>query len=249
MNEREYRQFYDQVGALNGWDFSSIQMVSEEVPWDLYKEVTKVCRQSDLLLDIGAGGGEALLSIADEVQLAIGIDCSSGMMETAARNAAQARTTHARFYLMDAEQLQFPDGMFNFVSCRHSEFNAQEVARVLADDGCFFTQQVSEHDKWNVKQAFGRGQAWGVAQGTLQRQYVQSLEHAGMKDIQVYEYNATEYYASVQDIVFLLKHTPIIPNFGQDEWDHALLKQFVEEHQCDRGIRTNAARFMIVARK
>ncbi|WP_152394884.1 class I SAM-dependent methyltransferase [Paenibacillus guangzhouensis] len=249
MNEREYRQFYDQVGALNGWDFSSMQMVSEGDSCDLYLEVTKVCRKTDLLLDIGTGGGEALLSMADTVQLAIGIDCSSGMMETATRNLRRAGATNVCFYQMDAERLVFPDGMFNIVSCRHSAFDTHEVARVLADDGYFFTQQVSEHDKWNVKQAFGRGQAWGIAQGTLLRQSVQALEGAGMKDIQVYEYDTDEYYASVQDLLFLLMHTPIIPNFGQDERDHALLKQFVEANQCDRGIRTNAARFMIVARK
>jgi len=249
MNEHEYRQFYDQVGALNGWDFSRMQVDSEGIQWDLYQEVMRVCQKSDLLLDIGTGGGEALLSIADAVHLAIGIDCSSGMMETAKRNVEQARASQVRFYQMNAEQLVFPDGMFNRVTCRHSPFCADEVARVLAGDGMFFTQQVSEHDKWNLKQAFGRGQAWGTAQGTLQRQYVEELRTAGLKDIQVYEYNATDYYASVQDLLFLLRHTPIIPNFGQDEQDYELLKQFIEEYRTDRGIRTNSARFMIIAHK
>ncbi|WP_018756326.1 class I SAM-dependent methyltransferase [Paenibacillus terrigena] len=249
MNEQEYRQFYDQVGAMNGWDFSRMKVVSEGIQWDLYQEVTRVCRKSDLLLDIGTGGGEALLAIADAVLLAIGIDCSSGMMKTAENNLRQAGKSNVRFHQMDAERLVFPDRLFNIVSCRHSEFHAQEVARVLADDGIFFTQQVSERDKWNLKQAFGRGQSWGISDGTLQRRYIQELRDAGLKDIQVYEYNATDYYESVQDLLFLLKHTPIIPNFGQDEMDYTILHQFVEEHQYDRGIRTNSERFMIVARK
>jgi hypothetical protein len=58
MDELEYKKFYDRVGKLNGWDFSKIKYISEGVKWNFYSEVTRRCKKSDILLDIGTGGGE-----------------------------------------------------------------------------------------------------------------------------------------------------------------------------------------------
>src|SRR5438105_3498544 len=83
MNAEEYRDFYDRVGELNGWDFSRVQCHVEGVSADLYAEVLASCRLSDLLLDIGTGGGEAILSIHDKALFIVGIDLSAGMLQTA----------------------------------------------------------------------------------------------------------------------------------------------------------------------
>src|SRR5690349_7882052 len=101
MNELEYKQFYDRVGRTNGWNFSRLQCHADGVEWDFYKEVARRCRSSDLLLDIGTGGGEALLSIADAVQLAVGIDSSKPMAHTAAVNSQASGLKHVRFFHMD----------------------------------------------------------------------------------------------------------------------------------------------------
>ncbi len=247
MNSFEYKHFYDQVGKTNGWDFSKVKCVSEGTHPDLYAEVTTICKSSDLLLDIGTGGGEAILSIAESALLLIGIDQSTGMMETATRNGAESGIANVRFLQMEAEQLHFPNDFFNIVSCRHSEFVADEVARVLVSGGAFLTQQVSEDDKFNIKEAFGRGQAWGVSAGTLKQRYMNDLRQAGFNGIRAVSFNVTEYYETVEDLIFLLKHTPIIPNFGQNNADFEILQQFVKDNQTEKGIRTNAGRFVITA--
>ncbi|MCL9661025.1 class I SAM-dependent methyltransferase [Paenibacillus hunanensis] len=247
MNSFEYKHFYDQVGKTNGWDFSKVKCVSEGTHRDLYAEVTNICKSSDLLLDIGTGCGEAILSIAESALLLIGIDQSTGMMETATRNGAESGIANVRFLQMEAEQLHFPNDFFNIVSCRHSEFVADEVARVLVSGGAFLTQQVSEDDKSNIKEAFGRGQAWGVSAGTLQQRYMNDLRQTGFNHIRVVSFNVTEYYETVEDLIFLLKHTPIIPNFGQNDADFEILQQFVKDNQTEKGIRTNAGRFVITA--
>jgi len=248
MKSKNYERFYDQIGKLNGWDFSDVKCVSEGVKRDFWKEAAKVCKPSDLLLDIGTGGGEALLTMTDSALLLVGIDLSAGMIETATRNAAKAGVSNVRFLQMDAMKLDFPGKFFNVVTCRHSAFCTREIARVLLSGGIFLTQQVSENDKLNLKEAFGRGQALGAEPGTLKKRYETELNEAGFVDIQSFEYNATEYYETAEDLMFLLQHTPIIPGFGQNELDYQVFYKFIRDHQTEKGIRTNAARFMITAR-
>lgn len=246
----DYTTFYEHIGRLNGWDFSSLKVTSEGIGWNFYEEVTRCTQPSDLLLDIGTGGGEAVLSIADAALLLVGIDLSRGMIETAQRNLkASGSRSNIRFVHMNAEQLTFPNQFFNVVSSRHCDFCASEVFRVLADGGVFLTQQVSENDKSNLSKAFDRGMSLGVQPGTLMERYKRELREAGFQDIEAYEYNATEYYATPDDLLFLLTHAPIIPGFGEKESDFERFQQFVEQHRCDKGIRTNSARFMLTARK
>jgi 2-polyprenyl-3-methyl-5-hydroxy-6-metoxy-1,4-benzoquinol methylase len=83
LNRSEYKDFYDKVGKLNGWDFSKIKTVTEGEQWNFFDEVVQRCNKTDLLLDIGTGGGEALISIAESALLLIGIDNSAGMVQTA----------------------------------------------------------------------------------------------------------------------------------------------------------------------
>lgn len=50
MNRSEYKDFYDKVGKLNGWDFSKLRTASNGEQWDFLYEVTQKCNKSDLLL-------------------------------------------------------------------------------------------------------------------------------------------------------------------------------------------------------
>ncbi|BBH23195.1 methyltransferase [Paenibacillus baekrokdamisoli] len=249
MNEMEYKDFYNRVGERNGWDFSKVKCRVLGEAADLYKEVRKVCSRFNLLLDIGTGGGEAILGLHDAALLVVGIDQSDGMIATAQRNLERLQASNVRFMQMNAEQLAFPKAFFQIVTCRHSPFNVEEIARVLSPGGIFLTQQVSEGDKLNITQSFSRGQHDGKSDGTLRDQYVRELTTAGFTDVRVRNYNTTEYYQTAEDLIFLLKHTPIIPDFGIDAADFIKLQSFIEANKSEKGIRTNAARFIITARK
>jgi 2-polyprenyl-3-methyl-5-hydroxy-6-metoxy-1,4-benzoquinol methylase len=96
LNQLDYKNFYDKVGKRNGWDFSQLNVVTEGEDWDFYNEVTQRCKKSDLLLDIGAGGGERLLTIADSALLLVGIDSSAEMIRTANQNSASSNVTNFR---------------------------------------------------------------------------------------------------------------------------------------------------------
>lgn len=247
MASFDYRTFYEQVGSRNGWDFSKVKCVCEGTQTELYEEVAKICKKSDLLLDIGTGGGEAVLAIAEAVLLLVGIDRSRAMIETANKNAAESGHLPVRFLQMDADRLEFPEGFFQIVTCRHSEFNAAEIARVLAKGGTFLTQQVGEADKANLKEAFGRGQAYWTEAGSLKERYLTELREAGFRNRRALDWSVTEYYQTPEDLLFLLKHTPIIPDFGETEEDFRILRNFVQENQTEKGIRTTSERFLLIS--
>lgn len=242
-----YDDFYEKIGRENGWDFSDINVTSEGMTWRFYDEVKRICKPENIILDIGTGGGEAVLDIASSVTLVIGIDLSSGMIETARRNVLNSNVSNTRFIQMNAEKLQFPNRFFDVVSSHHSPFNPQEVARVLNDQGTFLTQQVSEDDKLNIKTFFNRGQSYGEKDGTLKENYVDALNNAGFSEVKVFDYDATEYYSRPEDLIFLLTHTPIIPDFGETNADFEMLEKFIQKNETEKGIMTNSKRFMIVA--
>ncbi|MCZ8521771.1 MULTISPECIES: class I SAM-dependent methyltransferase [Paenibacillus] len=249
VQEPNDRSFYDTAGSMNGWDFSRVRCTADAQGVDLYREAAGVLGQRSLVLDIGTGGGEALLNFADQARLAVGIDQSPAMIETAISNGARCREKPVRFLQMDAGSLHFPDGFFDMITCRHSPFSASEAQRVLAPGGVFLTQQVGERDKSNLKAFFGRGQHEGAEEGTLMRRYVQELQEAGFSRVECTESDVTETYERYEDLLFLLTHTPIIPGFGECGHDLARLDAFVEEYGTAQGIRTNASRFLIKALK
>lgn len=249
MNELEYKNFYDRVGEINGWDFSKIKSTSIGVQWNFYEKVKQACKPNGILLDIGTGGGENILRIASSALLLIGIDNSNGMIKTAKSNLKKSRVANVRFIQMTSEDLQFPNDFFDVISSCHAPFVASEVAKVLKEGGTFLTQQVSEADKLNLKKAFGRGQSIGVDDGTLKEKYIQELKEAGFVEVHSFDYNAIEYYQRPEDLVFLLKYTPTIPNFGQEKKDFDILDNFIENNRTKKGICTNSKRFLIIANK
>lgn len=247
MQPIDYEALYNKIEQLHGWDFSRINCVVEGDNWDMYEEIAKQCKSSDLLLDIGTGGGEQILPLADALLLLVGIDHSPEMIDSAHANAGNTSRSNVRFLTMSANNLTFPEHFFNIVSCRQSPFCAQEVAKVLMPGGAFVTQQVAEDDKLNLKQAFRRGQAFGSPPGELCDRYVKELQSAGFGNVQHFEYRTTEYYQTAADLIFLLAHTPIIPDFGHDADDFNILHAFIQDNQTEKGIRTSSSRSVIQA--
>ena len=130
MAKDNYKDFYNKVGRINGWDFSNIKCTIKDANWNFFSEVKKLCKSEDILLDIGTGGGESLLDISSPALFLIVIDLSSSMIEKTRANLHKSDIANVRFLEMDAEKLKFPNGFFDVVSCRHSPFNAKEIARV-----------------------------------------------------------------------------------------------------------------------
>lgn len=246
MNEQ---QFYETVGKMNGWDFSQVRSKTEGEQWDFYDEVARSSSGLEVLLDIGTGGGEKVMEIASSFTSIVAIDQSKAMIETAKANQEKSFIENLHFLQASAENLPFPDGRFDLASSRHAPFSASEVWRVLKENGIFFSQQVSEADKLNLKTAFGRGQSFDDTDGTLCEKYTKELTAAGFSKVEVFEYDAVEYFERPEDLIFLLTHTPIIPSFGEQEDDFEILQKFIADNQTEKGIKTNSKRFLLIAKK
>lgn len=247
MTQVDYQAFYNRVGKHNGWDFSKLKVIVEGNKQELFDEVAKRSKATDRLLDIGTGGGELLLTLSKHVQYAVGIDQSFAMIETARKNLAHSTVNNVEFIEMDAAHLQLLPDSFDIVTCRQAPFNANEIQKVLKPSGIFMTQQVCEHDKQNLKQAFGRGQNYDVNINTYKNIQLAQLKSAGFNSFEVIDYNVTEFYQTPEDLIFLLKHTPIIEYFGDGDKDFEILKRFIDENTTEKGIKTNSARYIIVA--
>ena len=227
---------YDTVGKNMGWDFSSIKPKVTGKKWQYVSFVKKHLSQCHSLLDIGTGGGEILSLLTPFVEVPVGIDCSKGMISTASRRSEILLVT------ADSCALPFKNNSFDAVVSRHGPVYLSEVDRVLKPGGMFITQQVGEHDKKNIKEFFGFGQNYGLETGGLIKAYAAELRRLGFKHISIDHYDATEYY-NFQDLVFLLKNTPIIPGFSEE---HAnALECFKEQNITDFGIKTNSERYLL----
>jgi len=245
----KYDDLYNRVGSQIGWDFSSLKITEEGVKWDFYDLVAQYAESHPFLLDLGTGGGHRVLDIAKYFSLLVGIDSSSGMIQTAQKNLAKSNAKNAKFLQMSSENIAFPDGFFDIITARHTPFWASEVYRLLRPGGVFLCQNVTEDDKSNIVEIFGRGQGFGNEEGTLLEKDVAQLEKAGFSEITTDYYNATEYYQRPEDLMFLLQNTPIVDDFGEQSGDMDLFEKVVKENQTSKGIKTNASRSLIVAKK
>jgi len=208
---------YRKPGKVRGWDFSQIKFSSEGPRINYRKVVESYLDKNQKLLDIGTGGGEKFLKFAPKVKEAMGIDTDPKMIETARENLRKSGLPNVKFEVCDSEKLKFRDQEFDVVIDRQTPFNAKEVARVLKPEGVFITQQVSEGDKSNFKEIFQRGQFYGIKLGMLKSKYLIELQEAGMEIIEEKTVNTAEYYRSMDDVIFLLANTPIVPNFNFEE--------------------------------
>lgn len=249
MTNNNYRELYEKAGKRIGWDFSHLKSTETGQSWDFYQEVLKKSKPNDLLLDIGTGGGERILKIAKHFGEVYAIDHTPSMVSTANTNLHKTKLNNIKFLLMDSEKLDFPDNYFDIITNRHCDFNPTEVFRVLKKGGYFFTQQVSEGDQLNIKNAFGRGQSYGIKDGTLKNKYLKKLEVLGFKKIESFDYNSKVTYKNDKDYIFLLRYTPTISEFGRKKEDFEILKRFIDENKTKKGIETNSKRFIIIAIK
>lgn len=139
----------EETGQPQGWDFSSLdgRMVQDSPPWDFEQACREAAAQSSHLLDMGTGGGEALLALADTLPPdTVATEGWAPNVPVATAALASHGIPVVEFGQPDdadePEPMPFPNGRFDLILNRHESYHPQEIARVLAPGGVFLTQQV-----------------------------------------------------------------------------------------------------------
>ncbi len=90
-------------------------------------------QSTDLTLDVACGPGTFVLALAPRVRLAWGIDLTHEMLRQAREFQLEQQVSNVSFGRGDAEQLPYPDGAFDLVTCQCSFHHMPKPQRVLAE--------------------------------------------------------------------------------------------------------------------
>ena len=249
MNER-----YEELG---NWDFSNINCKEEyENNWDMYEEIEKYANEKSLILDLGTGGGEKVISkMPKNAGMIIGTDLSPNMIKTANKNLRNYPEIKAKFVVMNNLKLEFPDEIFDIVSARHTVINAKEIYRVLKENGILVLRGVDKYDCWDLKELFGGGQCFNDKIPISKKDF-KDIEKAGFKKIELIELKANEYYKTKDDLLALLLKTPILDGFSEILRNEEILnkkmnlfEQYVKENTTSKGILLKRLYYGIIAKK
>lgn len=146
---------------FNQFAQSYVTSPSHQNPPELDRLVELAMPQPDwIVLDVATGAGHTALRFAPYVRRVIATDIARNMLDTAAAYIAEHGATNVGFQLADAENLPFPDGMFDLVTCRiapHHFPNAakfvQACSRVLRLGGVLLIQDQVSSDEPAVDEA------------------------------------------------------------------------------------------------
>jgi SAM-dependent methyltransferase len=126
--------------VFKGWNFDSIEskMFEEELPWSYRQLVNSYLSTDAVLLDMGTGGGEFLLSL-NYPKMIFATEGYKPNYNYAKRILAD-RGIKLSFVV--GLKLPYPDDMFDIIINRHESYDIDEINRVLKPGGVFITQQV-----------------------------------------------------------------------------------------------------------
>ena len=232
-----------------GWDFSYLdgRMIEDQVPWSYAARSAELMRQSNSVLDLNTGGGERFLALRDHWPQKVVVT------EEWPPNHALATERFKPFgvpvhnvRLTDTDPMPFADGEFDLVMNRHAAFNSAEVARVLAPNGTFITQQMHGLSSEKLQAVFGAKPQWPDA---IPETYVSRLKRSGLAMIDLQNWRGNLRFTDVGAIVYYLKAVPwTVPNFSVLTHQNALL---MLQAQLDAGqpLLFDTRSYLIEARK
>jgi SAM-dependent methyltransferase len=186
---------------------------TDEPPWSYDELARGALAGAGSALDLGTGGGEVLLRLADA------LPDDTLATEGWAPNlpvATEALAPHGIPVVpYDSEtdaRMPFEDGRFDVVLDRHESYDAAEVFRVLRPGGVFVTQQVDGRDFEEMHALFG---------GTPAHSHVTSANlRAEAETVGFVVEEAREWAGSLRfaDVAALVSYLRMVPWEGPDDF-------------------------------
>ena len=127
---------------FSGWDFSFLtnRMVSQPLSWGYRQRMSEHIKTATALLDMGAGGGEFLASLAPLPRTTYSTEAYLPNVPIARERLEPLGVQVIE--LASHERLPFDDAQFDLVTNRHEAYSTPEVFRILRPGGTFITQGV-----------------------------------------------------------------------------------------------------------
>lgn len=145
MMPEERKQYWqsEEQHVFQGWDFSYIagRMSEQELPWNYKEAVQASMADEKVMLDMGTGGGEFLLSLSPPADRTYATEAYPPNVALCKQKLPPHGIDIRQVY-DDDDPLPFEDEMFDLVINRHEAYSPKEVYRVLKPGGLFITQQV-----------------------------------------------------------------------------------------------------------
>lgn len=219
----------EETGQPGGWDFSALEgrVREDEVPWDFAGIVRDELGCATRVLDMGTGGGEFLLSLADALPPDTVATEGFAPNVPVARAALEPHGITVVGWAHDEDdtayqRMPFPDGRFDLVINRHESYDPREIGRVLAPSGVFVTQQVGGDEVEELHRLTGKQPDHPEVTYPLHRA---ALEHSGLVVLDGAEHVGTYEYVDVAALVAYLQIVPwdVPDDFSVDRYAEALL--------------------------
>jgi SAM-dependent methyltransferase len=217
MNQNELIKIWksEEQQHFSGWDFPYLnsRMIEEEHPWSYSSRAAELMRNSSSVVDMGTGGGERFLQLREywPVRVVATEEYPPNFkLATERLSPFGVRVLDVR--LTEDDPMPFKNNEFGLVLNRHSAFNCNEVARILAPGGTFLTQQVHGLWAYDLLAIFDAKPQWPESSP---ERYVPRLKAAGLTIVDTQEWSGHLSFSDVGAIVYYLKAVPwLVPGFS-----------------------------------
>ena len=233
---------------LSGWDFSYLdgRMVSSNPPWEYKAIIKSYLKDSDILLDMGTGGGEVLLTIGHPYENTYVTEAYAPNFELCMNKLTPLGITVKKTY--EDDKLPFEDNKFNFIINRHESFDISEVNRTLKHSGYFFTQQVINRNLYELAEILNGRVLLDNPNHEIEK-YANTLTQIGFQVIIKDEVKLPTKFYDIGAIIFYAKAIPWeISDFAVETHYEKLLiiQNIIEENGF---FQATSGRFLLAARK
>jgi SAM-dependent methyltransferase len=239
-----------EAAPVEGWDFSWLAgRANEQRPsWRYAHAMGERMARATVGLDLQTGGGEVL---ADVPRLADRTAATESWPPNLARAAAALRPRGVTIVAADDRaSLPFADGTFDLVVSRHPVSTCwDEIGRVLAPGGSYFSQQVGPATVFELVEFFLGPQPAETRRRRHPDDARAAAETAGLRVVDLrMESLHTEFRDIGAVIYFLRKVIWIVPGFTVARY-LPQLKALHERIRADGPFQAHTTRFLIDARK
>lgn len=251
MEYMELKKYWllEEQKTFQGWDFSYIdkRTLDEPLPWDYDKIVRKYLNTNSMLLDMGTGGGEYLLTLNHPYFNTFATEAYPPNFELCKRTLKPLGIDVKQVF--NDNHLPFEDEMFNIIINRHEAFDINEVYRLLKPSGLFITQQVGEFNNKELSRFLISDFKEITSSEHTLKNNMMLIQNKGLTIIKSDEYFPKLKFFDVGALVYFAKIIEWeFPNFSVDSCFKQLCQlQLIVEQQGF--IESKEHRFVIVAQK